>query len=79
MATNLPDNLEVGGPVEVAPRFPVILSEWIFDGNNRVFLCKSLVEISQLLVSEPLSLVGIRVLCVCDVSDLRAIDYCLTD
>lgn len=37
IAANLPDNLEVRGPVEVAPCFPVILSKWILDGDNRVF------------------------------------------
>lgn len=54
--------MEVGGGHEVVPGLPVILSEWILDGDNWVLLGELLVEISQLLVGEPLGWVGVRVL-----------------
>ena len=56
------DDLEVGGLVEVRPGLPVILSEGVLDGDDGVLLGEGLVELSELLVGEPLALVGLGVL-----------------
>lgn len=58
-----PNDLEVRGPVEIAPRFPVVLSKGVLNGDNGVFVRKALVEIGQLLVGDPLGWVGVRILC----------------
>lgn len=59
---SLPDDLEVAVLEEVAPCLPVILGEGVLNGDNGVLLSKALVEVSKLLVGEPLALVGVRVL-----------------
>jgi hypothetical protein len=56
------DNLEVGGLVEVAPRLPVVLSEWVLDADDGVGLSKLLVEVGKLLVGDPLGGVAVGVL-----------------
>lgn len=56
------DDLEVGGLVEVRPGLPVVLSEGVLDGDDGVLLGEGLVELSELLVGEPLALVGLGVL-----------------
>jgi hypothetical protein len=56
------DNLEVGGLEEVRPGLPVVLSEGVLDADNGVLLGERLVELSQLLVGEPLALVALGVL-----------------
>lgn len=47
---------------ELGPGFPVILGEWVLDGDNWVLVNQLGVVSSQLLTSEPLGLVGVRVL-----------------
>ena len=56
------DDLEVGGLVEVAPGLPVVLSEGVLNADNGVLGSQGLVEVSQLLVGEPLGLVAVGVL-----------------
>lgn len=56
------DNLEVGGLVEVAPGLPVVLSEGVLNADNGVLGSQGLVEVSKLLVGEPLGLVAVGVL-----------------
>jgi hypothetical protein len=56
------DNLEVGSLVEVRPCLPIILSEGVLNADNGVLLGQRLVELSELLVCEPLALVAVGVL-----------------
>ena len=56
------NNLEVRGLEEVRPGLPVVLSEGVLDGDDGVLLGERLVELSELLVGEPLALVAVRVL-----------------
>ena len=59
---HLPNNLEIGSLEEVDPRIPVVLGEWVLDGNDRVLFGELLVEIGQLLVTQPLGRVGVGIL-----------------
>ena len=61
-AGHLPDNLEVRGLVEVAPGLPVILIEGVLNADNGVLGSKGLVQVCELLIGEPLALVGLGVL-----------------
>src|SRR5690242_15417079 len=56
------NDLEVRGLEEVRPGLPVVLSEGVLDGDNGVLLGERLVELSELLVGEPLALVALGVL-----------------
>lgn len=56
------NDLEVRGLEEVRPGLPVILSEGVLNGDNGVLLGEGLVELSELLVGEPLALVALGVL-----------------
>ena len=58
----IPNNLEVRGLEEVAPSLPVVLSEGILNADNGVLRGKRLVQVGELLIGEPLALVGVRVL-----------------
>ena len=46
----------------MSPRLPVVLVEWIFNGNNRVFLDEAQVDIGEFFASDPFGGVGVRVL-----------------
>lgn len=59
---NIPNNLEVGGLVEVAPGLPVVLSEGVLDADDGVLASQRLVQVGQLLVGEPLGGVAVGVL-----------------
>jgi hypothetical protein len=56
------DNLDVLGLGEVAPGLPVVLSEGILDGDDRVLLAELGVEVGELLVCDPLGGVRLGVL-----------------
>ena len=58
----IPNNLEVGGLEEVAPGLPVILSEGVLNADNGVLGGKRFVQVGELLIGEPLALVGLGVL-----------------
>lgn len=59
---NSPNNLEVGRLEEVAPSLPVVFSKGVLNADNGVLVGKGLVQVSQLLVGEPLGWVAVRVL-----------------
>lgn len=59
---HLPNNLEVGSLVEVAPSLPVVLREGVLNADDGVLAGQLLVEVGQLLVGEPLGGVAVGVL-----------------
>ena len=59
---NSPNNLHLAGLVEVAPSLPIILCEWVLDGDNWVLAGELLVLVGELLVGNPLALVTFGVL-----------------
>lgn len=54
--------MEVRGLEEVAPGFPVVFGERVFDTDDRVLTGERFVELGELLVGEPLALIAVRVL-----------------
>merc|ERR1719282_1665852 len=56
------NDLEVRVLVEVRPGLPVLLSEWVLNGDDGVLGSQVLVLLSELLVGDPLALVRVRVL-----------------
>ena len=56
------NDLDLGRLVEVGPSLPVVLGEWVLDGADVVLFAVAVVELGELLTSEPLGRVRVGVL-----------------